>query len=296
MGEVTAGGGGSGPPDERARVSDGGDPAAAGDIAAAGDAARAGDALRAARLAIFDFDGPITRLLPDPEYQELAAAAVALVADAGIAVPAEVATLTDHGAVIVEVGGRWPHLLGRVEALSEAAEVAAAGRRDPARGALELLRALYAAGTPVALVSNNGAACIHAFLDRIGVAAHRPGEDPRTGAGSGGPRWARGAPSRPSGPSGLVVRGVYGRTAGRADRLKPSPAMLLDAAADAAVPPDQAVMVGDSVTDIVAAARAGIPGIGLTPLPQRAQAMREAGAIAVLDDTAALFAAYSARR
>lgn len=87
---------------------------------------------------------------------------------------------------------------------------------------------------------------------------------------------------------------VFGRVSGRADRLKPSPAMLLDAAVAAGVPASAAVMVGDSVTDVEAAAAAGMPGIGLTPDADRSRAMREAGAVAVLPDTAALGQAYAA--
>lgn len=223
-----------------------------------GTASSAGATLRAAALVLLDFDGPVTRLLPAPEYLELAAAAVRLVADAGVEVPAQVRSLTDHGAVLLEVGQRWPDLLDQVEAHCDAVEVLAARTRQPAAGLVELLEVLAAAEIPVAIVTNNGAACVHAFLDRHALAGQ--------------------------------VREVYGRLPGRSDRLKPSPAMLLDAATAVGVSPERTVMVGDSVTDIVAATRAGIPAIGLTPATERRRAMTQAGAVAIVDTTADLLA------
>lgn len=274
------------PQGEDDRVSDSRDDALPRRRASTNDAVSS--PLAGADLVIFDFDGPITRLLPDPEYLDLARAALRVVTDAGHDLPADVAALTDHGAVLVEVGRRWPHLLPEVDALCEAAEIAAAGRRDPVPGALQLLEALRAEGVEVAVVSNNGGACVHAFLDRFGLGART------TQAVHAGTRRTGYQPGQPPPvPSPGLVGAVFGRIPDRPDRLKPSPAMLRDAAAATGIPVHRAVMVGDSVTDVVAAVRAGMPAVGLTPEPQRTHAMRAAGAVAVLPDMAALAAAHA---
>lgn len=213
-------------------------------------------ALADADLVILDFDGPLVRLLPDPEHIELAASAVAYLRAAGADVPPSIATLQDHGAVLLEAGRRWPHLAETLAVMCTAAEVDGARRQPPQPGALELLAALAAHGVPVSIVTNNDPACVTEFTRRWGV-SHR-------------------------------VRTVHGRDPARPDRLKPNPAMLLEALASAGVAAGRAVMVGDSVSDIEAACAAGVAAVGITTDAERAARMKDIGAVAVVPDTAAL--------
>ena len=69
---------------------------------------------------------------------------------------------------------------------------------------------------------------------------------------------------------------------------KPSPAMLLAALAGTGVAPGDAVMVGDSVHDMEMARSAGVPALGVGRGCHRPEALRAAGAVAVLGDIAAL--------
>jgi HAD superfamily hydrolase (TIGR01509 family) len=76
-----------------------------------------------------------------------------------------------------------------------------------------------------------------------------------------------------------------------AEQSKPAPDILQAAIDQSNVDPRAAVFVGDSVWDVQAAARLGIPCIGLACGGTSADELREAGAVATYDDPAALLAA-----
>jgi HAD superfamily hydrolase (TIGR01509 family) len=79
-------------------------------------------------------------------------------------------------------------------------------------------------------------------------------------------------------------------SASDAGASKPEPDLLATALEAAGVSADRAVLVGDSVWDVIAAGRAGIPCVGLTCGGTSAAELREAGAVEVYDDPAALHA------
>ncbi|WNB85511.1 HAD family hydrolase [Cellulomonas sp. ATA003] len=72
------------------------------------------------------------------------------------------------------------------------------------------------------------------------------------------------------------------------DAAKPDPELVETALRKAGVPPDRAVFVGDAVWDVQAAARAGVPCVGLLAGGTSAAELTEAGAVAVYDDAAHL--------
>jgi HAD superfamily hydrolase (TIGR01509 family) len=76
-----------------------------------------------------------------------------------------------------------------------------------------------------------------------------------------------------------------------AEQSKPAPDILQAALDQSDVDPHAAVFVGDSVWDVQAAGRLDIPCIGLACGGTSAAELREAGAVAVYDDPAALLAA-----
>ncbi|NJC82659.1 HAD family hydrolase [Planosporangium mesophilum] len=69
---------------------------------------------------------------------------------------------------------------------------------------------------------------------------------------------------------------------------KPDPDILAVAMAESGLSADRAVMVGDSVWDVLAAERAGLRCIGLTCGGTNAAELREAGAVETYDDPAEL--------
>ncbi|MEU8817658.1 HAD family hydrolase [Actinoplanes sp. NPDC048796] len=76
-----------------------------------------------------------------------------------------------------------------------------------------------------------------------------------------------------------------------AERTKPAPDILQAALDQSGIDPASAVFVGDSVWDVKAAAKVDIPCIGLACGGTSAGELKEAGAIEVYEDPAALLSA-----
>jgi HAD superfamily hydrolase (TIGR01509 family) len=80
------------------------------------------------------------------------------------------------------------------------------------------------------------------------------------------------------------------------DTAKPSPDIVSIALERADVTVDQALFVGDSVWDVIAASRAGVRCAGVRTGGITASELRDAGAIAVYDDARSLRAAMATRQ
>lgn len=80
-------------------------------------------------------------------------------------------------------------------------------------------------------------------------------------------------------------------SSGDVEEAKPEPDLIEVALARAEVKPEDAILVGDTVYDVMAASRAGVATIGVLSGGVSAAELLGAGAIAVYDDTAALLAA-----
>ncbi|MEE1754203.1 HAD family hydrolase [Streptomyces sp. SP18CS02] len=196
---------------------------------------------------LFDFDGPICdvfRGLPAPGVaRELADLLVALAPHLGDAArstedPMEVHRLSAQGGEAV---------LAAVEAALTEAEVRAvkvAG--PPVHGAAEALKAAKGSGHRVAVVSNNSADCVRAYLADHGLSG--------------------------------VVEQILGRPTLRPDLMKPSPYPLLEAASHLGTAPERTVLIGDSVTDIEAARAAATRSIGFANKPAKENSLANAGA------------------
>ncbi|MFV0129054.1 HAD family hydrolase [Streptomyces sp. HMX112] len=202
---------------------------------------------------LFDFDGPICHVfegLPAPGVaQELSA----LLADLAPALSDD-ARSTDDPMVVHQLscqGG--DSVLAAVEAALTEAEVVAVGvAGPPTPGAVDALTAARVSGRRVAVVSNNSAECVHAYLSAQGLSD--------------------------------VVEAVIGRPTLRPDLMKPSPHPLLAAAAHLGVAPERATLIGDSLSDVQAARAAAASSIGFANKPGKAEALGAAGADAVTDD------------
>jgi len=83
-------------------------------------------------------------------------------------------------------------------------------------------------------------------------------------------------------------------SSGDVDQAKPEPDIIGRALSDSGTDPGRAVMVGDAVWDMIAARRAGIQGIGLLSGGIAEQELREAGALEIYADAAALLGKISA--
>lgn len=133
------------------------------------------------------------------------------------------------------------------------------GRSRPLPGARDLVARVRADGKRVALASSGKADDVAFYRDLLGL-------------------------------DGLPDAGAT--TGDDAERSKPHPDIFQAALARAGVRPEEAIAVGDSPWDALAAGRAGIRTVGLRSGGFPDAALRDAGAIAIYDGPADLLARY----
>jgi len=211
--------------------------------------------LMSARAVLLDFDGPITPLMPAPLNIHAADSARAALARHGIDVE-QVRATSDHLAVIRWTGTDAPEALADVEEACTAAELIAARTCQPTPGAHDLVAALDAAGVAVVIVTNNAASAARSYLERWNLTRH--------------------------------VRDVVGRPAQHPDLMKPNPHTVEIALHIAEAHPYDAVLIGDSVSDVHAAHAAGTRVIGYAKNPRRGRELAAADADALTTTMAAL--------
>jgi phosphoglycolate phosphatase len=202
-----------------------------------------------ARAVLLDFDGPVTLLMPPPANAHAADAARAPLA--GLDTPGDVTATTDHLAVLRWTATHAADRLANVEQACIDAEIEAARLSHPTPGAIDFLHSCVQLDKPVVIVSNNAADAVVTFLNRYDATS--------------------------------LVRGIVGREPRRPDLLKPHPSLVLAALDLVQVAAGDAVLVGDSVTDIQVADATGVRAIGYAKTPARGRQLEEAGADAVVD-------------
>ncbi|MEU7483550.1 HAD-IA family hydrolase [Streptomyces sp. NPDC042319] len=208
--------------------------------------------LARASAVLFDFDGPLCDVfagMPAPKVaDDLRRQAVAHAPS----LKAKLTETDDPMEVMRLSYESLPQLGLQLESALTAAEIeAVAVAGAPTSGAVAALKAVESAGRRIAVVSNNSAESVRAFLVRHSLNSH--------------------------------VREVVGRAADRPDLMKPHPHSLLRAAELLEVGPSECVLIGDSLTDIQAAHLANGAAIGYANKPGKREAFTEAGAEAVTE-------------
>lgn len=196
---------------------------------------------------LFDFDGPLCDVFagrPAPqvakELTELAVSREPFLADQLHATEDPIEVLRLAHAANTGLG----HEVERVLSAAEVEAVAVAGAPTP--GGIAALEATRAAGRRVAVVSNNSAECVWAYLDQQGLAGH--------------------------------VLEVVGRAEHQPDLMKPNPHSLITAAERLGVDVTRCVLIGDSLTDVQAAHAIGAIAIGYANKNHKFKLFTEAGA------------------
>ncbi|MGH3999445.1 MAG: hypothetical protein ACRDTJ_18540, partial [Pseudonocardiaceae bacterium] len=113
---------------------------------------------------LLDFDGPLADLMPPPVNALAADAARAAIRDTPL--PPDVATTTDHLAVLRHVIEQHSDLTTLVEHACTRAEVQAAQHCSPSVHAGNLFAHIRRHDLPSAIVSNNSEQATRVFLDR----------------------------------------------------------------------------------------------------------------------------------
>jgi phosphoglycolate phosphatase len=210
-----------------------------------------------ARVLLLDFDGPICSIFaghsPTLVAQQLA---TALVAD-GETVPQRVHETADPFDVLRFASTLGEDAARRTEARLRQAELVAVPTASPTPGIEGLINAWLSIGRAVAAVSNNSEAAVTAYATQ-----HQ-----------------------------LQLYPIIGRTSADAELLKPSPHLLLRALVALDASHDEALLVGDSPSDIDAGNRASVATIGFANKPGKHERLAAAGANLIIDDLTLLAAA-----
>jgi HAD superfamily hydrolase (TIGR01549 family) len=222
------------------------------------------EVLARARCVLFDFDGPICRLFPEdrskPVADELRREIDAFGASHVLGA-AERTHKDPHavlGAVHRALRSGAPGLGGLLRVLEErvtagelaAAELVAARHEWHTPYADALIRELARRGVALAVVTNNSPLAAEAHLDRRGLLPY--------------------------------FTTIQGRRADDPGLMKPHPDVLFRALRVLGLGPDDAVMIGDTPTDVQAAARAGVQFVGYGRNERKVRALCRAEAPAVI--------------
>ncbi len=202
---------------------------------------------------LLDFDGPVCSVFAGYPAPTVAAELLDWIAHEAIQLPRLSDDPHDVLRQAAEVSG---DLARQVEARLRAAEIRAAATAEPTPGAAAFLAACQATGRPVAIVSNNTADAIRTYLDHTGL-AH-------------------------------LVAHVEGRDRHDASLMKPHPHSLNASIQALGASPSKSALIGDSTSDMHAAAAAGVLPIGYANKPGKRDRLTAAGAAATTDAMADL--------
>jgi phosphoglycolate phosphatase len=204
--------------------------------------------LRQAHAILLDFDGPVCKVFAGISANTVADDLRRVLAERGH--PTEPARGLGPHEVLTYAASLGPAEGKAVEDTLERAELAAVATSSPTPGATQFLDACRCLGKPVAIVSNNNPAAIASYLARHHL-SH-------------------------------LVEHIEGRDPANPHHMKPHPRTVERALAELGVQPSNSVLIGDAITDLHAAATAGVPGIGYANRPTKVAPLRRAGALAVV--------------
>ncbi|MGV9248540.1 HAD family hydrolase [Streptomyces sp. NPDC003710] len=210
--------------------------------------------VEAARFVLFDFDGPICRLFAGRRATDVARELERWLERQGL--PAllteEERGRPDPQVALRAVDRRHPgsDLVADLEELLTQQELRAVPSAMPTPYADPLIRTWAALGARLAIISNNSARAASAYLAGRGLA-------------------------------GCFAPHIYGRTHDL-HRLKPDPYHLNRALRAMGAAAGHALMIGDTPSDLQAAALAGVPFLGYARNEDKEQCLRQAGAEVVV--------------
>ncbi|MHC0429585.1 HAD family hydrolase [Streptomyces sp. O3] len=202
-----------------------------------------------ARSVLFDFDGPVCRLFAGHRAHAVADSLLAWLAEHRLLdLLTEEERRGDDPHIVLRAVGRHPDaaLVAALEDRLTEEELYAAPTALPTPYADRLIQTWRATGVGLAVASNNSPRVVDRYLRSRGLL------DCFTG-------------------------GVHGRTS-HPRLLKPDPDCLHRALATLGTPPSEALMIGDTPTDLLAAREAGVAFLGYGRDDFREKRLRAAGA------------------
>lgn len=210
---------------------------------------------------LLDFDGPVCSIFAGMPAGTVARQLRSRLVAEGVAVPAEVHSVSDPLEVFRAIAAGGPDVGGRAQRELTELELAAATTAQPADGAAELITTARESGRNVTIVSNNSGQAVTAYLNAHGLARH--------------------------------VSRVIGRDDADPAHMKPSPFQVRKALQLSGAAPTECVLIGDSESDVTAAHAAGVAVIGYANKPGKAERLSQAGANVIVTRLADITAALS---
>ncbi|MEU5598562.1 HAD-IA family hydrolase [Streptomyces sp. NPDC020298] len=208
------------------------------------------DVIARARVALWDFDGPICRLFARHSAERVAGELVEWLEHRGLhgLLTEGERQSPDPQVLLRAVEHRHPgtDLVAELEQLLTQEELQAVASAMPTAYADPLIRTWSAVGARLAITTNNSARAARAYLAGRGL-------------------------------TGCFAPHIYGRTQDLR-LLKPDPSCLNRALTATGTSPADAVMIGDAPSDWEAASRAGIPFVGYARDDPGENRLRAAGA------------------
>jgi HAD superfamily hydrolase (TIGR01509 family) len=214
------------------------------------------------RHLLLDFDGPICSVFAGMSDDTVAKKLRRRLAAYGVAIPAEVRSISDPLEVFRAVAAHGRDAGQRAQRELTLLEVQAVTTAQPADGSAELIATARQSGRSVTIVSNNSGQAVAAYLDNHGLAR--------------------------------CVNAVIGRDDPNPAHMKPSPYRVRQAVQMLQAAPPECVLVGDSVSDVVAAHAADLAVIGYANKPGKDERLAQAGADVVITRLADLIEAIAA--
>ncbi len=200
-------------------------------------------------VVLMDFDGPLCRLFRDGVAAQVAETLLDHLASTGVDTRSEGWATTDPLAVLRMSADRVPQLSKAIHEELLKCEVEAAAASVPTPSAYQVLEQIVASGHRTAIVSNNAEQAVRTYLERH----HWDGL-----------------------VSAISARSTFDTP------MKPNPYLVTAALQALHTEPNRAVFVGDSISDVVAAAAADVACIGLANKPGKDDNLRRAGCGAVI--------------
>ncbi|MFC4146817.1 HAD family hydrolase [Micromonospora mangrovi] len=210
-----------------------------------------GRLLGGVRAVLLDFDGPVCSIFAGHPAPQVAGELVNVLRRRGVDVPPGLASEQDPLEVLRRTGATGNQ--GDTRAIEDAlcaAERQAAETAQPTPYGREVIVAAWQLGVAVAVVSNNSADAVTAYLKKHRLAAY--------------------------------ISPIVGRPYAEPTRMKPNPEPVLNAVRALSAAPGQCVLIGDSLSDIEAGQAAGVQVIGYANRAAKVAAFRAAGATQVI--------------
>nr|WP_203645587.1 HAD family hydrolase [Streptomyces sp. SID14478] len=216
--------------------------------------------VKGAKFVLWDFDGPICRLFVGDSAKEVARRQEVWLEShgRGDVLTAEDRRAGDPHAALIRLASRQPgsDLVVELEKRLAREELAALPTALPTSWVDPLIQTWRAVGTRHAVTTNNSADPVRLYLEGRGLAD-------------------------------CFERHIYGRTSDLG-LLKPHPYCLNRALTAMGAAPEDALMIGDAVTDYEAAQAAGVAFLGFARNERKEALLREAGAVHVVHDLSLL--------